>query len=143
MSSCSPGSESPTRMGGTRDPGPPVEEILLAGRAVGENLRQTDLSVPAIHCGGCIQAIERALHRLDGVVEARVSMAPSGAADAGRNAADFVFLRDGLEAAPLALAVSRCARRLIRQNFALAFFTMRSRGPLSLPGSSRRSSPLW
>lgn len=74
MNAWSPGSESPARMDGTRDPGPSREETLLASRAVGDNLRQTDLSVPEIHCGGCIQTIERALHRLDGVVEARVNL---------------------------------------------------------------------
>ena len=51
---------------------------------------------------------------------AHVSMAPSGAVDVGRNAADFVFVRDSLEAVPIAIAIARRARRLIRQNFILA-----------------------
>jgi Cu2+-exporting ATPase len=51
---------------------------------------------------------------------AHVSMAPSGAVDVGRNAADFVFIRDSLEAVSSALAIAGRARQLIRENFALA-----------------------
>ncbi len=51
---------------------------------------------------------------------AHVSMAPSSASDAGRTAADFVFLRDGLDSVPAALHVARATASIVRQNFALA-----------------------
>lgn len=51
---------------------------------------------------------------------AHVSMAPATAADIGRNAADFVFLRDSLDAIPFAFDISRRSGALIRQNFAIA-----------------------
>ncbi|MGD9802822.1 MAG: cation-translocating P-type ATPase [Hyphomicrobiaceae bacterium] len=51
---------------------------------------------------------------------AYVSMAPASAVDVGRNAADFVFLREGLDPIPTTLAISQEAGRLVRQNFILA-----------------------
>ncbi|WP_164512320.1 heavy metal translocating P-type ATPase [Oceaniglobus ichthyenteri] len=51
---------------------------------------------------------------------AHVSMAPSSACDAGRSAADFVFLRDTLDAVPATWKVARDTARIVRQNFALA-----------------------
>ena len=54
------------------------------------------------------------------LIAAYVSMAPASAADIGRQASDFVFLRQNLDAVPFAIAVSLAAKSLIRQNFALA-----------------------
>src|SRR5690606_35766447 len=51
---------------------------------------------------------------------AHASMAPASAADIGRSAAGFVYLRDSLLAVPVAIDIARRAGRLVRQNFALA-----------------------
>ena len=50
------------------------DEVLLASRDIGEGLRQTELAIPDIHCGGCVQRIEKALGALPGVIEARVNL---------------------------------------------------------------------
>lgn len=70
MSCCAPGAELALAM---IDSHIADEEMLLASRIVGDGLRQTDLSVPAIHCGGCIRTIEAALGALPGVELARVN----------------------------------------------------------------------
>jgi Cu2+-exporting ATPase len=51
-----------------------AEEVLLASRVVADGVRQTDLSVPAVHCGACIRNVERALGGLAGVESARVNL---------------------------------------------------------------------
>ncbi|WP_192247919.1 cation-translocating P-type ATPase [Mesorhizobium caraganae] len=65
---------------------------------------------------------------------AHVSIAPATAADIGRNAADFVFLRESLLAVPLALEVSRKAGRLIRQNIAIAIVYNTIAVPIAILG---------
>lgn len=70
MSCCTSGAAFPNTIAATAID----QEILLVSRTVEEGLRQTDLSVPAMHCGACIQKIEKALSALPGVEQARVNL---------------------------------------------------------------------
>lgn len=54
--------------------GPADREIGLVSRALGDGLMQTEISVPAIHCGACMQKIESGLSGLPDVVSARVNL---------------------------------------------------------------------
>ncbi len=65
---------------------------------------------------------------------AHVSIAPASAADIGRQAADFVFVREDLRSVAFAVDISRRAGRLIRQNFALAIGYNIIAVPIALAG---------
>ena len=65
---------------------------------------------------------------------AHVSMAPGSASDVGQNAADLVFLGDGLAPLPLAVRIARRTMAVVRQNFALAIIYNILAVPLAIAG---------
>jgi len=71
---CAPGTEGAVELDRLSHALPSSEELLLSSRVVEPGLRQTDLSVPGIHCGSCITTIEKALKALPEVVRARVNL---------------------------------------------------------------------
>ncbi|MDX8444017.1 cation-translocating P-type ATPase [Mesorhizobium captivum] len=125
---------------------------MLSGdteKACGEvaNALEIENFVPALLPSGkveWIEALTRAGHKVlmvgDGLNDtpalraAHVSIAPATAADIGRQAADFVFLRESLLAVPLALDISRKAGELIRQNIAIAIVYNAFAVPIAILG---------
>ncbi len=74
MSCCAPGTESAIELNEVSQVGPSGEEHKLASKDCGNGLRQTDLSVPGVHCGGCINTVEKGLKALPFVTTARVNL---------------------------------------------------------------------
>ncbi len=59
---------------------PSDAELLLASRPLDGGLLRTELSVPGVHCAGCIRKVETALSKLEGVEYARVNLSTHRAA---------------------------------------------------------------
>ena len=74
MMSCCPPAPSAVSLDHPDPPGNALEEFKLASRPVGGGVFQTEISVPSIHCGGCINRIERGLAKLAGVQRVRVNL---------------------------------------------------------------------
>ncbi len=66
--------------GGPMPATPTDAELLLASRPIEGGLMRTELSVPGIHCAGCIRKVETALSGLEGVKYARVNLSTHRAA---------------------------------------------------------------
>jgi len=65
---------------------------------------------------------------------ALVSMAPSSAADIGRNAADFVYTHNTLDAIPFAFHIAKRTSNTVKQNFGLAIAYNCIAVPLAVSG---------
>jgi Cu2+-exporting ATPase len=74
MSCCAPTPEFAEALAGGPNRGPSANEVRLASRPLGDNLRQSEFSVPAIHCGACIRTLETALDAMPEVVSSRVNL---------------------------------------------------------------------
>ena len=53
---------------------PAGDELRIASRALEHGLYQTDLSVPGVHCAGCIRKVEAGLSAVSGVEHVRVNL---------------------------------------------------------------------
>jgi P-type Cu2+ transporter len=51
-----------------------ANDLRRASERIGEGLYRVRLSVPTIHCGGCVQAIETSLASLPGIEQVRVNL---------------------------------------------------------------------
>lgn len=71
MSCCAPGAEGFTNSAISL---PSDDEMLFSARDLGNGVSQIELSVPGVHCGACIQAVETALSKLPGVEAARLNL---------------------------------------------------------------------
>lgn len=74
MSCCAPGTEMALEIDRAGQGLPSSEELWLTSRSLGGGLRQTDLSVPGVHCGACIMTLEGALKARPEVERARVNL---------------------------------------------------------------------
>jgi P-type Cu2+ transporter len=111
-----------------------AEVAALAAQGQGTGEARLLLSLPGIHCAGCISGVERALTRQPGVVSARVNLTlkrVSVQAAEGVSAQDLTGVLNGagyeaweLDAASLSMAQTDARGRYLLIRLAVAFFAM-------------------
>jgi Cu2+-exporting ATPase len=74
MTCCAPPAEAIFAVDASRRSASGADEILFASKDLGDGTRQTDLSVPGVHCGACIASVEKSVSALPGVESARVNL---------------------------------------------------------------------
>lgn len=116
----------------------PVEslarELGLPAQARATPGAKADYIAQRTAAGAKILMLGDGLNDAPALIAAHVSMAPASAADVGRNAADFVFLRESLMAVPEAFHTARRAAQLVHQNMALAILYNIIAVPIAIAG---------
>ncbi|MBV1691945.1 cadmium-translocating P-type ATPase [Novosphingobium sp. G106] len=94
--------------------------IGLTGQASASPRDKTEAIVRLQNGGHSVLMVGDGLNDGPALAAADASIAPGTASDAGRQAADIVFLGDSLSALPRSLRTARRTMRVVRENFALA-----------------------
>ena len=123
----------PVRLLSGDRPGPVAAIAAAAGIADAHGALLPEQKVAAVSVGHTMM-VGDGVNDAPALRAAYVSMAPSTAADIGRNAADFVFTGDGLGAVPFVISTARRAAAAVNQNLVIAIGYNAIAVPLAVAG---------